>query len=186
MSKSGYGNILRVPMKMRMVIHLAAAIALAWVASGCCTYFLVSSTHYTTRDTFNPSSLYQTTNRENFALQGTRYKNSTEREQSDASPAFVIMPRKELVPENLRTNDMLSLEDLRILPVDYTRGLKTKTQLPPKYTEIAGFPTNNVSIILKEHHPRRYRYVFVPVTVAVDIVTSPIQLICVGILWWES
>jgi hypothetical protein len=173
-------------MKIRMVIHLVAAIALVWLASGCCTYLLVSSTHYTTHDTFNPSSLLQTTNHADFALQGTKYKNSTEHEQADASPAFVIMPKKELVPENLRTNDTLSLEDLQILPTDYTKGLKTKSQLPAKYTEIASFPTNNVSVVVKEYHPRRYRYVFVPVTVVADIVTSPIQLICVGILWWES
>ncbi len=177
---------MRVPMKIRIAVHFVAAIALAWLASGCCTYVLVSSTHYTTHDTFNPSSLYQTTNREDFALQGMRYKNSTEREQSDASAAVVIMPKKNLIPENLQTNDTLSLEDLKTLPTDYTKTLKIKTQLPAKYEEIASFPTNDVSIVLKEHHPRRYRYVFVPVTVVADIVTSPIQLICVGILWWES
>ena len=177
---------MRVPMKIRMVVHCIAAIVLIWLASGCCTYFLVSSTHYTTHDTFNPSSLYQATNREDFALNGTRFKNSTEHEQANASAAFVIMPREKLVPENLRTNDTLSLEDLQILPTDYTKGLKTKTTLPAKYIQIASFPTNDVSIVVKEHHPRRYRYVFVPVTVVADIVTSPIQLICVGILWWES
>jgi hypothetical protein len=165
-----------------MVIHFVAAIVLAWFASGCCTYMLVDSTHYTTRDTFNPSAVYQSTNRENFALQGTRFKNSTEHGQTNASAAYVIMPREKILPENLRTNDMLSLADVQVLPTDYTKGLKTKTQLSVKYAEMTTFPINNVSIVLKEHHPRRYRYVFVPFTVAADILTSPIQLICVGIL----
>lgn len=177
---------MRAPVKIRMAVHFVAAITLAWLASGCCTYLLLDSTHYKTRDTFNPSALYQATNHADFALGGTRFKNSTEHGQTNASTAFVIMPKKELVPENLRMNDMLSLEDLQILPPDYTKGLKTKTQLPAKYTEMTTYPTNNVSIVLKEHHPRRYRYVFVPVAVMADVVTFPIQIICVGILWWKT
>src|ERR1700744_2592705 len=110
---------MRMPVKVRTAVHFVAAIALAWLASGCCTYLLVDSTHYTTRDTFNPSALYEKTNHADFALGGTRFKNSTEHGETNATAAFVIVPKKELVPENLRTNDMLFLEDLQILPVDY-------------------------------------------------------------------
>src|SRR5215469_10580097 len=177
-------------MNLRMVVQMVIAVMLCTFGSGCCTYMLVDATKYTTRDTFNPSAVYQTTNRHCYALEGTRYNNATEQGLSNSNLAFVIMPKAKMVPENLRTNDTLSINDIHELSTNYTIGLKTKIKLPANYEKIADLSTNDTYITLKEHHPKRIYYVFVTATVAADIVTFPfIQLpviIIFGTEAWRS
>jgi hypothetical protein len=172
-------------MKIKIFFLLAIVAALALGGSGCCTYLLVDSTRYTTRDTFNPSAMYQTTNHDSFALEGARFNDATEHGLSNSNHVFVLMPKARLLPPNLRTNDTLSLGDIQTLPEDYTKRLKTKTRLPDNYERIAGLPANHAGLVLQEHHPRRVRYVFTPFTVAADVATAPIQVICLGYLWWR-
>jgi hypothetical protein len=182
----GIGETLSAGMNIKIILHLLIATALCAFGSGCCTYLLVDSAKYTTHDTFNPSAVYQTTNnRHSFALEGTRYNNSSEQGLSNSNLAFVIMPKAKLIPSNLRTNDTLSIGDIQTLPPDYTKSLKTKNALPANYEKITTLSTNSTYITIKDHHPKRVYYVFVPLTVAADIVTAPVQLVCVGlfVLW---
>lgn len=169
-------------MKIRIAIHLVVAIALVLFASGCCTALLVNSASYTTRDTFSPSAVYQTTNRDSFALEGIRFN---EGHGSPTNHVFVIMPKANLMPLGLRTNDSLSIDDIKTLQPPYTKGLKTKKQLPPEYEKIHSLRPNQASIVIREHHPKAGLYVFLPVTVAADIVTSPVQIAFFGFLWWS-
>jgi hypothetical protein len=88
-------------------------------------------------------------------------------------------------PPILQSNVTLSVTDMRTLPPEYAKRLQIKTQLPSGYKKTTDLPTNNTTFVVGEHHPRRVRYVFVPFTLAADAVTSPIQIICLGVIWWE-
>lgn len=173
-------------MNIKIILHLVFAALLCTFGSGCCTYLLVDSAKYTTHDTFNPSAVYQTTNRHCFVLEGTRYNNSSEQGLSNSNFAFVIMPKAKLLPANLRTNNTLSIEDIQTLPPNYTKGLKTKATLPANYEKIATLSTNSTYITIKDHHPKRAYYLFVPLTVAADIVTAPIQIAVIIVFWAKS
>lgn len=164
----------------RIILQLALAVVLSTCGSGCCTYLLVDSTRYTTKDTFNPSAVYQTTNLQKVALEGTRFKDSSEQGQANASHVFIIMPKDKLVPANLRDNSTFSIDDIQTLQPGLIKGLKTESQLPASFKKVADLPPNNASVVLKEHHPRRIRYVFVPITAAVDVATAPLQIIALG------
>jgi hypothetical protein len=172
-------------MKTKIIFQFILLALLAAGGSGCCTYLLVDSTHYTTRDIFRPSAVYETTNLDSIALEGTRYNDATEHGLSNSNHVFVILPEGTLPPPNLQSNVTLSAGDVRTLPPDYVQGLKIKTQLPANFEKKATLPPNNTSLLVKEHHPRRIRYVFVPFTLAADVATAPIQLVCLGVIWWE-
>lgn len=172
--------------KIKALFLLALLALLASGTTGCCTYLLVSSTHYKTQDTFNPSAVYETTNRDIMALEGTRYKNATDHGYASPSHVFVVLPQGVLPPPILQSNVTASAGDTRTLPSDYAKGVKIKTQLPPGYAKISDFPANNTAIVVAEHHPRRIRYVFVPFTLVADAATSPIQLACLGAIWLST
>jgi hypothetical protein len=165
----------------RIVLHVALAVVLSICGSGCCTALLLGSAKYTSRDTFNPSALYQTTNRDGFALKGTQFKDTIGYYQANTSRVFVIMPKEQLVPINLRTNNTLSLSEIQTLQPERIKGAKTKTQLPANFEKVADLPPNGARLVLKEHHRRRIYYVFVPVTVGVDAATAPFQAIGIGL-----
>lgn len=173
-------------MKLKIVFQLIIAAMLCAFGSGCCTYLLVDSAKYTTHDTFNPSAVYLVTNRPSFALEGTRYNNSSEQGLSNSNLAFVILPKAKLLPANLRTNATLSIDNIQTLPTHYTKGLKTKTTLPPNYQKIATLSTNDTYLTIKDHHPKRAYYFFVPLTVAADIVTAPIQIAVIIVFWAKT
>ena len=179
-------KLLRRLMKLKIVYSLLVAAVLCVFGSGCCTYLLVDSAKYTTHDTFNPSAVYQTTNRHSFALEGTRYNNSSEEGLSNSNLAFVILTKAKLLPANLRTNATLSIDDIQTLPPGYTKGLKTKAALPANYEKIATLSTNSTYITIKDHHPKRAYYLFVPLTVTADIVTAPIQIAVIVVFWAKT
>lgn len=172
-------------MKLKILFLLALLALLAGGTTGCCTYLLVSSTHYKTQDTFNPSAIYETTNRDTIALEGTRFQNATDHQQANPGHVFVLLPPGELPPAILQAGATSSTGDMRTLPPDYLKKLKIKTQLPSGYEKISEIPTNNITIIVAEHHPRRVRYVFAPFTLVADAATSPVQLVCLGVIWCE-
>ena len=172
-------------MNLRMICLMAMVALLATFATGCCTTELVYTAEYTTHDKLNPSAVYQTTNHDSFALEGTRFNDDSERGVNNSNHVFVLAPKANIKPLDLRTNDNLSINDINSLDSAYTKNLNTKKQLPANYQKVADLPTNNVSIVIKDRHPKRAMLVFLPVTVAVDAATSPLQIICLGLLWWS-
>lgn len=177
-------------MNIKILCQLAFLLALALGNSGCCTYLLVNSTHYQTQDTFNPLALYAKTNdSDTLALEGTRYNDATEHGLTNASHAFVVLPRMEgAIPFNTHPDFRLSADNVQaLLPTypGYIKTLKIMARQPAAFSKVADLPPNKISLVVQEHHPRRIRYVFVPFTLAADAATSPIQLICFGYLWWK-
>jgi hypothetical protein len=171
--------------KIKILFVLALFVLLAFGSTGCCTYLLISSTHYETQDTFNPSALYEITNHNTIAMGGTRFKNVTDHGHANPGHVFVILPTGILPPPILQSNVTLSVSDVRTLPPDYAKEIKIKTHLPPTFAKISDCPTNNTTFVVGEHYPRRIRYIFVPFTLAADAATSPIQLACVVFIWCE-
>jgi hypothetical protein len=161
-------------MKMKIVFQVTLAVALAMFASGCCTGQLLDTFKQRTADTFNPTAVYQTTNRETFALEGTRH-NHPEYSQPQIH-AYLFIPQKNFASTNFQTGEKLSLTKIKELPPKVTLHLKSKDKLPSNYAKVVDLPKNDINLEIKEHHPGRAVIIFIPFTFACDVVTFPFQL----------
>jgi hypothetical protein len=169
-------------MKTKIVFHLALVVALAAFATGCCTASLMSKFHVKTIDDFNPSAIYQSTNNDYFALEGTIHnylKIAVEknhfRHLNSGVHSYLIIPRKQLQFADL-TNNTNTITDIKKLSPDQTKHFKTKDTLPSNFQKVTDLPKNDVWIDAGEHRPNGGIIIFVPFTVAADVALIPIYL----------
>jgi len=176
--------------KVKIVFYLALLIALATFATGCCTTSLMSKFHEKTIDDFNPSAIYQSTNNDCFALEGTIHnylKIAAEpnyfRHLNSGVHTYLIIPQKQLQFADL-ANETNTLAEIKKLSPDQTKHFKTENKLSSNFQKVADLPKNDVWIDAGEHRPNGGIIIFVPFTVAADIALIPIYLpmiIAVGI-----
>ncbi len=161
----------------------------------------------TTRDRFVPSTVYQQTNGHSHAIEGIllkKYPDDSPRfEWSGAPerPCYLIIPTKPGRPQQTiareRANRKVPSEDLwtkhalsagifwvpqlqRAWP-ELAADAKLAKELPPDYRKLADLNFDrkdyNVALPHTAHHPRGGWIMLAPLTVVVDIATSPFQLI---------
>jgi hypothetical protein len=170
-------------MKTKIIFHLVFVIALATFATGCCTASLMSKFHEKTIDDFNPSAIYQSTNNDSFALEGTIHnylriavEKNYWRHLNSGVHTYLIIPQKQLQFTNL-TDETNTLAEIKKLSPDQTKHFKTKNTLPSNFQKVADLPKNEVWIDAGEHRPNGGLIIFIPFTVAADVALSPIYLI---------
>ena len=168
-------------MKTKIVFYLTLVVALAMFTTGCCTSALIDRANDGhVEDTFNPSAIYQQTNHNNFALEGTRFINSNQYLTPSDAPSnhgYLMISQKALVSAHLLTNLDLSIIDIKKLPIELTEHLPIKKKLPQDYQKNADLPTNSVTLIVKEGYTQKGQLIFLPFAVAIDVATSPIQAV---------
>jgi hypothetical protein len=129
-------------------------------------------------DTFNSYAVYRKGCTNDFALEGTRY------DSHKSYHAFLLIREDILVAAQLQTNETLSLEDIRtIYDLHFFNGQETTRNVPPHFERVAILPKNDISIGIQDHYPGAGWVVLMPVTIVVDVVTFPFQVIyvlCMG------
>jgi hypothetical protein len=156
-------------MKTKIAVHFGSLIVLIGLATGCCTSAVMKDFHRTTVDNFNPSSAYESTNSDGFALMSNRH-----------DPPFAIIPESELLSHKIYlTNTNLLLEQIRRLPPELTKQVSLRQKLPANFEKVANLPRNNIYLDVREHHLGRAVIIFAPFALAVDILTAPIQLVMI-------
>ncbi len=124
-------------------------------------------------DTFNnPSAVYRRGSTNDFALDGTR------QDKTKSYHAYLIIDPDILAWAHLQTNENLTVDDITRM---YDLGIynqETSRKLPTDYEKVGVLPKNNMSIKIQEHYTKGAWLGFLlPVTFAVDVVTSPFQFI---------
>jgi hypothetical protein len=150
-------------MKRKFAFHFAITVLLAIFATGCCTQSLIDKTHKETHDVFYPTAIFQSTNGNSFALEGSFHKKQ--------------------LSTNYYTNGDLWLTEIKKLP-SYSATNSILENNLVDYKKLADLPDNKVGLETKRHHPNMGLLVFTPVTVAVDVATSPFQLLGMLLIGW--
>jgi hypothetical protein len=163
-------------MKTKIILYLFAIVGLAFFATGCCTSQLLNTSRQKPVDYFRPTAVYQTTNRDSFALEGFRANGYVAAEMREPPHKFVILSQECLKSAHFETNENLSLEEIYKLPSSQTHQLKIINKLPANYVKINELPYSTWQIELNEQPPQKAVLVFIPFTVAIDVATAPIQI----------
>jgi len=135
--------------------------------TGCCTERLSGKVNKKTTDMFVPSTVYEPTNHAGFALEGTlrSYPLYT------IVRACVVFPHGRWNPQDFQGYDDLAGEpNPKVI-----KGARITNQLPPDFEKVAELPKDRYHLTVKEHRPNAGLALLFPLTVAIDIATSPIQ-----------
>jgi hypothetical protein len=160
-------------MKIKIVFHFVLFVLLATSMTGCLTRMTLDDFHSTDFDTLTASAVYQTTNRDSFALEGQVYSCSTRGDYH----AFLIIPQDRLASANLQTNETLSLDEIKKLPLGMKPYLKPIDKLPSNYQKIADLPQNYERLNIKEKRLDAGVIILLPFAAIVDVVTFPLYLL---------
>jgi hypothetical protein len=154
--------------------------------SGCCSSQLRAHCEKTVVDRFMPSALYQASNSNRMVLGGTIHKGVALGQafwlESDKKrrviPVFLILPQSEIISTN--NEGWLQNLDER-----WPQGTPAVTRrLPANYSKIADLRNESRRTALIAGSTRSSYsgwMALAPLTLTVDIATSPIQLILLGL-----
>jgi hypothetical protein len=162
-------------MNIRAFLSVLPIVMVAPFMTGClCSGPIVRKMDVRYVDRFSPSAVYRKGCTNDFALEGTRYDNQTNYH------AFLIIPEQILQGAHLQTNEDLSLGDIHKMydQFDYYEQ-ETVRIVPRHYVKVADLPNNDIRIGVEEHYPNAGWVVLMPVTIVVDVVTFPFQVIYV-------
>lgn len=171
-------------MSLKLIPQSALLLVLALAPSGCCTVQLWQRSDDTpTRNDYAPSALYSVTNHESIGIEATLCEEHREgassagRAATPAKPRYFLIPvRKDLRAGLSPTNAVPWLNQLRTACPKTVSRAKPRDKLPRDYEKLADLP-DGTEMLYHYRHPHAWRKVLTPLTLAVDIATSPIQLI---------
>jgi len=164
------------------VIQGAAAILIALSMSGCISGSVVSKSSEKSADTFFISSIYQSTNTQDVVLEGKvrpRGKPWDWREPSGTN-AYLAIGHEHIGPEPFPTNSLKAQDRLRKCAPAIAKYSRIETDLPAGYAKIIGWPPGGPPVDIHVSHPKRALLALLPLTIAADAATLPLQAI--GIL----
>ena len=173
-------------MKTKIAIHCASIVALATLMMGCCTQSLLQRTKEVTLNSFSPSAAYQTTNGTDLGLEGISREHFNYQAEyfwhtQPGVHTYLIIPGESLAFQHQQTDGNFFLGEIKKLPHGLTKSLKPKNKLPSDYKKVADLPKNEIYLDVETTRPSTAAstttaILFMPFTIAFDIVTFPIQL----------
>jgi hypothetical protein len=168
---------------VKRILHALLTSLLALLTGGCISATVVQQSKEKTTDRFFPSAVYQSTNGENLALEGTlrldNQKTPGVRETYETN-SYLVIARTHLGVELFPTNGQPALKRIEKSLRDWEKYSTVADRLPEGYEKITNLPRHSTSIGINPHYPKRAVIALLPITVAADAATLPFQAI--GIL----
>lgn len=154
-------------------LSLVAMMSLMLMQSGCCTGSLIHPVERKTTDKFHPTAYYKLKTEKFYALEGIRDNSTSETN----THCFLIVPQSKFSNDTTQINQIEMVAQIRNLPSSVTTQCMVKKKLTFDCDKIVELPENDISLVVEEHHRDRGLYVFSPITVALDVVTAPFQIV---------
>ncbi|HXE43109.1 MAG TPA: hypothetical protein VN516_08800 [Candidatus Baltobacteraceae bacterium] len=170
-------------MKTRIATYFLFVVLLATIATGCCTHGLMKTSRMEIHDVFCPTAIYQSTNNNSFALEGTFHKQVVRPEgfladRQAPTHSYLIIVQNDWPSASFQMNGNLWVGEIKKLSSYPLKNQMLKSKLSGDFEKIADLPKNDIGLEIKKHHPYQAMVVFLPITVATDIALSPIYLVC--------
>jgi hypothetical protein len=166
---------------MKRIKQGAALVMLAICAVGCCTQRLSEYAHQTTRDTFLPHTLFQQTNGNRIAFEGTLYKNvpSSVTYAGNGTPRCLVLPDTDRGWHTpVKGKERRWFDDNYHAFCELANESMLQVTMPPGYRKVPDFPKTWPSIPMpdSERQPHMGAMALAPLTVIADVILSPFQL----------